>query len=140
MNTFKTMMNVSTAVLLMVSVCAGAQPLTDPTRPPAAGFTGVDASAATDPGGLVLQSVMLSSARRSAIISGERVELGGRIADATLVQISEHEVTLKGASGTQVLKMYPGVEKQSSVREVKPVAAAAPTKRAGRPAGGAAKQ
>jgi hypothetical protein len=48
--------------------------------------------------------------------------------------VAENEVTLKGAEGTQVLKMYPGVEK----REIAPPAAkAAPRRGKGRePAAG----
>ena len=47
---------------------------------------------------------------RSAIIDGERVEIGGKVGDAEVLKISETEVTLRNGSRIEILKMYPGVE------------------------------
>lgn len=125
-----------TATLCMSSAGVHAQGLVDPTRPPAASANAmaVDQGGEADPGGLVLQSVMLSPTRKAAIISGQTVELGGKIADSTLVQIAEHEVTLKSSTGTQTLRMYPGVEKKSTVRETKAAPPAKAVRRTARPA------
>ncbi|MDP2239020.1 MAG: MSHA biogenesis protein MshK [Burkholderiales bacterium] len=89
---------------------APAQGLTDPTRP-AIGYADADAGVAT--GGPVLQSVMITPTLQSAIISGEMVKLGGKFGSARLVKISESEVVLKDGGETQILKLYPGVEKRA---------------------------
>ena len=96
---------------------AWGQAMTDPTRPPA-GFAPGDPDAAAQ-GGPVLQSVMISASGSAAIISGEMVKLGQKYGDAVLVKVAESEVVLKGGSGVQVLKLYPGVEKRSSAPQTK---------------------
>ena len=108
---------------LCIALCAAmssamAQGLNDPTRPPT-GFAIGDPDAAGDGGGgLVLQSVMISPTGRAAIINGEMVKLGQKYGDAVLIKVAENEVVLKSGAGTQVLKMYPGIEK----REIAPPA------------------
>ncbi len=96
------------AVLALMPALAPAQGMNDPTRP-ATGYA--DAGVAT--GGPVLQSVMITPTLRSAIISGEMVKLGGKFGSARLVKISESEVVLKDGGETQILKLYPGVEKRA---------------------------
>jgi MSHA biogenesis protein MshK len=92
------------------------QGFSDPTRPPA-GYSDIEAPGMPMlGGGLVLQSVMISSSMRAAIISGEMVKLGGKIGNATLVKVGENEVVLKDGEDTLTLKMYPGVDK----REIAP--------------------
>jgi MSHA biogenesis protein MshK len=88
--------------------------MADPTRPPS-GFAVAEPDAALAVGP-VLQSVMISPRGRSAIISGEVVRVGQKFGDAVLVRVAENEVVLKGDSGEQVLRMYPGVEKRETVR------------------------
>jgi MSHA biogenesis protein MshK len=110
---------------LLLPVCAlvmlpgaMAQVLNDPTRPPA----GINAPETTDGAaarGPVLQSVKISRTERSAIISGENVKLGAKYHDARVIRITENEVVLRSANGTETLRMYPGVE-------MKPVVAAPP--------------
>jgi len=122
------------ALLLAVPLYAGtgavAQILTDPTRPPSAlasSEAGDDAGAAP-----VLQSVMISSAARTAIIGGETVRLGGKYGDARVVKITETEVVLRTASGNETLKMYPAV----SIKPIQPapVAGAKPAQKKRPPA------
>jgi MSHA biogenesis protein MshK len=95
---------------------ASAQIMTDPTRPPrSAAATQVGGEAAAEaPTAPVLQSVMITPTRRYAIIGGERVELGGRYGDAQVVKITESEVVLRSSGRTEVLKMYPDVEKKAA--------------------------
>lgn len=93
-----------------VAVTAGAQGLTDPTRPPGA-LAAVSGDGAVS-GGPVLQSVMLSPARKVAVISGEIVVLGGRYGSARLVKLTETEAVLKEGAETKVLKLFPLVEKR----------------------------
>lgn len=106
-------------VLVLTSAIALAQAMTDPTRP-ATGYADTDAGIA--PGGPVLQSVMITPTLRTAIINGEMVKLGGKFGGARLVKITESEVVLKEAGESQILKLYPGVEKRAVE---KPVAKAA---------------
>ena len=105
---------------LIVSVCLSvscasvnaADNLSDPTRPPAstAGFE--HGQVATETTGPVLQSVLISSGRRVAVISGQNVKLGEKFGDARVVRITESEVVLKNGKDTQTLKLFPDVEKR----------------------------
>jgi hypothetical protein len=96
----------------MVAASAAAA-MEDPTRPPA-GFYALGASGAGGTGdeGPVLQSVLISEAGRLAIISGELVQLGGRVAGGRLVKVSETEVVLLQGAARKTLRLYPGVEKR----------------------------
>jgi MSHA biogenesis protein MshK len=99
------------ATLAMAS--AGAQALTDPTRPPNAS---APAGAAQETGGPQLQSVLISPRRRLAIINGTMVSLGDMLGEAKVVKISETEVVLRKGEETEVLKLFPGVDKQAARR------------------------
>ena len=96
---------------LAISAVSAAQALTDPTRPPlelmGAATTG---AAARTP----LQSILLSSARKGAIINGQYVPLGGAYGKARLVKISATEVTLKSDRGLEVLQLYPPLGRTSA--------------------------
>jgi len=84
----------------------------DPTRPPE-GLSGTAGPDAGDSGsGVTLQSVMISTSGRAAIINGVMVKQGGKYGDAVLVKVTENEVVLRGGAGTQVLKLYPAVDKR----------------------------
>lgn len=89
----------------------------DPTRPPAfAGAPGAVAAAA----GPVLQSVILprgKGRKPAAIISGERIELGGRYGEWRLARLSESEAVLVGTAGRQVLRLTPEAAKRSAPRQ-----------------------
>lgn len=97
--------------MLAVMTVAQAQTLNDPTRPPASiEKPATDASEVKTAAGL--QTVILrSDAKPAAIINGEYVVLGGRVGDARLVKVSEDSVTLKSASGSETLRLIPGIEK-----------------------------
>jgi len=97
------------AVLTVLSImcCAAhAETLSDPMRPPV--YQPVTASGSSGP---VLQTVVIGKDRRYAIISGERVRLGGAYGDAKITRIVENEVTLRDASGETVLKLVPEIKK-----------------------------
>ncbi len=88
--------------------CAVAQILTDPTRPAQGAYTAESTdNAAVGP---VLQSVMITPTARTAIIGGQAVKLGAKYGDARIIKITEGEVVLRSSSGTETLKMYPGVD------------------------------
>jgi MSHA biogenesis protein MshK len=93
---------------MLAGVCAHAQGVVDPTRPPDAVETAPD----TPGGGTGLQSVMISDTRKAAIIGGQLVQLGQKYGDATLVRVAESEVTLARGRETQVLYLFPGIEKK----------------------------
>ena len=97
-------------MLFLTSTLASAQAMSDPTRPPT-GYAEADAGTAAS--GLVLQSVMISPTLKAVIINGEMVKLGGKFGSARLVKITESEVVLKDGEESQVLKLYPGVEKRA---------------------------
>lgn len=96
-------------VALPLSI-AQAQVLVDPTRPPMS----VDRPGAVEeaPPASQLQSILISGRRRLAVINGNTVALGDRIGEARVVRITETEVVLKTGEETEVLKMFPGIEKQ----------------------------
>ena len=96
------------ATLAMAS--ARAQVLTDPTRPPNAPVAGE--APESGPPGTQLQSVLISPSRKLAVINGTMVPLGGMVGEAKLVKITESEVVLQKGSETEVLKLFPGVDKQ----------------------------
>jgi MoxR-like ATPase len=101
--------------ILVVALCAtfaarAQSGLVDPTRPPALGDRELaGASASRSPR---VQSVLISSARKLAVIDGRTVELGERVDGATLVAISETGVTLKRGEQLQQLRLYPNVQRQ----------------------------
>ncbi len=104
------------ALAVLISGNASAQPVADPTRPPAelqSAAPGSDGPAT----GPLLQSIMISPSERSAIINGERVRQGGTYGNSRILKISENEVVLRSVTGTETLRLYPGVE-------MKPVKAA----------------
>ena len=96
-------------VLVAPPAARSAEAMSDPTRPPAGVFApDGGAEAARRP---VVQSIIITPHRRSAIIDGERVELRGKYGDAEVIQITETEVVLRSAAGIEALRMYPGVDK-----------------------------
>ena len=121
------------AAMLAASPLGGAaQILNDPTRPPAGSYSSDAGDGAA--GGPVLQSVMITPTERSALIGGERVKLGGKYGDARVTKITESEVVLRSASGTEILRMYPDV----SIKAVEPAPSAGKKKPARKKRGPAA--
>jgi MSHA biogenesis protein MshK len=96
-----------------------AQSMNDPMRPPTTLYSNTPGETNVS-AGPVLQSVKISPTERSAVIGGERVTVGGKYGDARVVRITDNEVVLRSAGGTETLKMYPGVE----MNPVKPPAPA----------------
>lgn len=109
------MEHIALLIIALAMPAAGAlaqEALPDPTRPPA-GWASGQAAAPVGEGGAMLQSVILPKrGRPSAVINGERVQLGGKYGEARVVKISEAEVVLRGPAGEQILKMVPEVEKR----------------------------
>jgi MSHA biogenesis protein MshK len=99
--------------------------LADPTRPPSAAAAQGGPDEAT-PGGRQLQSVLLSGGRRIAVIDGNMVALGGMLGEARVVKITETEVVLKTGEETEILKLFPGVDKKTVKRPARRAQAGAP--------------
>ena len=102
-------------VAIVLFACAGAAAaqaatLSDPTRPPSMKADAAGESAA--PTGPRLQSVLISPARRIAVISGKAVTLGDKYGDATIDSITEGAVLLRYADRRETLRLIPGVEKR----------------------------
>ncbi len=91
-----------------------AETLPDPTRPPLAALPGGAAAQEQGEGEAVLQSVLISPARKEAIISGQTVPLGGRFGAARLIGIGEGEVVLQTGDVLKTLKLYPAVDKRAA--------------------------
>jgi hypothetical protein len=102
--------------LMLTAGTTFAQGLSDPTKPsmglnvyvgagsPRSGNVGVP---------LVLQSVLIYSGTRSAIISGEHVLLGQKLEGGwRLVKVAETEVVLLDGAERRTLKLLPGAEKR----------------------------
>jgi len=102
---------IAAAAALALSAGSTAQALTDPTRPPRELMSA--ATAGTAPR-TPLQSILLSSARKGAIINGQYVALGGTYGKAKLVKITPTEVTLRSDQGLEVLQLYPPMGKTSA--------------------------
>ncbi len=96
-----------TALYFLSSVFCHAEALPDPTRPPAEISTQTQAVPPKEPG---LQSVYISPIRRAAIINGQTVELGERVGNSRLVEVSESGIVLEGAQGRRTMALFPGVE------------------------------
>lgn len=97
---------------LLFGAFASTENLPDPTRPPAS-ISRADEQGAADSGSApTLQSVLISGQRTSAIINGQTVKVGDRFGQATVVKIAETEVVLRNGNGLQVLKLFPGIDKQ----------------------------
>ena len=84
----------------------------DPTRPPDAVTTSEAAVGTVAPAASGVQTVILRTAGKSAaVINGQYVEVGGKLGDKRVLEISESEVVLKGESGREIIKMTPAIEK-----------------------------
>ena len=122
-----------TTAALLASVQGVAQPLADPTRPPLElinAMAGVPVSA--NEGGakrLRLESILLSSTRKGAIINGRYVSLGDFYGKAQLVSINATAVTLKTEQEMEVLPLYAPMDKPAAAS----VAAPKPEKTVTRP-------
>jgi hypothetical protein len=76
--------------------------LPDPTRP---------SYLAGEPGGAtMLQSTLVSPARRLAIINGRSYTIGSRLGDAEVSAIHPNEVVLRRGAQRQVLRLMPAVQ------------------------------
>jgi len=89
----------------LFGVGSGQAQVPDPTRP---------AGHASESG---VQTVILRPGGKSgAVINGEYLEIGGRIGDRRVTNISENEVTLTSERGTEVLNVMSAIRKRPRSR------------------------
>jgi hypothetical protein len=106
------------AGLLAAALCAGivqAQPLTDPTQPPAS----IGRPAAEAPPALQLQAVIRGPGeQRTAVISGQRVRVGDSVATASgaarVAAIFDDRVLLIRGNTRETLSLLPTVATRPS--------------------------
>jgi hypothetical protein len=89
------------------------QALVDPMRPADARYAAGTAGLQPATG---LQGVVMSPQRKLALINGAIVAVGGTIRDGRLVDVTESSVLLKTDSQTEVMRMYPHIEKKPARR------------------------
>jgi MSHA biogenesis protein MshK len=112
---------------ILVQVCLSwwtltAVAQTDPTRPPVSISVGrgeVTSLAASPVSGPVLQSVLISSGRKMAIISGQTVKLNQKFGDSRLIHIAETEVILRSGKTEQTLKLFPDIRIRPVIQSVR---------------------
>jgi hypothetical protein len=100
--------------IVLLASCAAtvqAEPLPDPTRPAIeatpSGAVSADAKPVVSSEGL--RTILISSDRRSAIINGRQIPLGGTFGDERLMAVCEDRVILQGADGRREVPLYPEV-------------------------------
>lgn len=99
-----------------VGAHAGAQALTDPTRPPASLGVRADTNAGGGDGLPRLQSVLISpraGGRQVAVIDGETVRVGDSYKGARVARMSQTEVELVRGRERQVLRLDAGAALQT---------------------------
>ncbi|WP_054267817.1 hypothetical protein [Massilia antarctica] len=103
------------AAALALQGAAVAQPLADPTRPPARFYTPAGDPAAAPPPPMAnaapqLQSVLIArhpGGRHVAVIDGQTVRLGDQFKGARVAQMTQTEVVLVDGKSRRVLRLYP---------------------------------
>lgn len=101
-----------------------AEPLKDPTQPPASLNSELSGNEVMV-SGPILQSIMIGPQTRVAIINGEKVMLGKKYQQATLIKLDENKAVLRNPDmSTQILEMDFAIEKKI----VSPVVASSTTK------------
>jgi len=105
--------------LILLSLCylgaytsAHADTLPDPTRP-ALGWNAATQTEAV-PSGPQLQAIRSQGGVRSALVDGQNVRIGSKIADAVVTRIDEDRLWMRGPGGVQELKLFPEADKRSN--------------------------
>lgn len=102
------------AALIFASATLQAEVLPDPTKP-AVGSGAPQKGAATGEVDAVpvddgLRTIIISPDRRSAVINGQQVVLGGKLGNERLMAVCDASVVLQGPEGRREVPLYPGVE------------------------------
>ena len=101
--------------LLLAASGVNAAPFADPFRPPRDIEPSTASAGAAAPGAPRLESVLIASDRRIAVINGQQYTEGMTLGDGRILRISESEVVLRRPGRDEVLKLYPQDIKRASV-------------------------
>jgi MSHA biogenesis protein MshK len=92
----------------------------DPTRPAIdTGAVAASGAAPTETAAGLQSIIQRKNGRPAALINGAVVELGGKVGEARLVKIGDDHVVLRGALGSETLRLTPGIEKKAVRKEKK---------------------
>lgn len=94
-----------------------AEALKDPTQAPVNLYgeaNPADADGQALPSGPVLQSIMIGAQYRAVIINGQKIVLGKKYEQATLIKVTENEAVLRSPDGTKQTLSMGKVEKKIS--------------------------
>ena len=91
------------ALLLAIATARAAEPLPDPTQPPAAALRTADLPAKNEEEGLDLRAIFHAGDRRIAVINGRRVRENDRIGGARILAIDVDRVRLQ--RGDQIVEL-----------------------------------
>lgn len=97
------------SLLSLLALPAAAQPVDDPTKPPAALLLQAGGAPAASPviPAPVLQSVLISgNGRKVAVINGKVVRIGERFGDAHVVGMTQTTVALRRGMALETLKLF----------------------------------
>lgn len=109
------------AVLIFASATSQAEVLPDPTKP-AVGSGAIQSGAATGEANAAptddgLRTIIISPDRRSVVINGQQVVLGGKLGNERLMAVCDASVVLQGPEGRREVPLYPGVEIRGGSRK-----------------------
>lgn len=90
--------------------------LDDPMRPPEAVASSASSGPVSVPSAGGLQIVITSPQRKLAVIDGAVVPLGAPVRKATLAGVSDSVAVLRKNGDSDVLLMYPNIDKRPSRR------------------------
>jgi len=93
---------------------ARAQGLVDPTRPPPE-FAASTAGKAVSPvpgGG---QIIILSRERKEVTVNGQTAKLGGKLGEATVIDITDSRVTTRKGAAVGQINLYDEVDKRMAL-------------------------
>ena len=97
---------------LVATGSACAAPFGDPFRPPREAQAPSPVAGASD--APRLESVLIASDRRLAVINGQQYNEGASYRDGHVLRISESEVIIRRPGGDEALKLYPQDIKRAS--------------------------
>ena len=99
--------------LIFCALPAFAADLIDPTQPPAGYGEAAQGREAPREAALQVSAVYLMGARPYALVDGQVVRVGDRLAGGRVIRIGDAGVWLKTAAGMRHLELWPGVKKTS---------------------------
>lgn len=99
--------------IIALWLCTGASSLTDPTRPP--DYVPSKSQSMKITGPMTLTAIFSYSDYKVAIINGERLRVGDKVGDYTIIKIKANGVELIGPNDkVEMLSLLPTVKQEVS--------------------------